>query len=521
MKNMKNTVKYFILLVAAAVSAAACSEKKMDEINKDNGHTLNSNAKFILPDLELRLAQNVVGGDFNTYFECYCEQETGTWNQLYNAERRSAEVTSSSTFNNSWQTVYNGILNAKTMIAKTEEGGTDVDDMLIKGIGKIMLAYYASVATDVWGDTPYSQAGDYENFKAPKADKQEDIYKDIMAKLDTAILCLSPTPTNTVAGFDLIYGGKAEKWIMFANALKARYTLRLIGRATDQTKALNDVLDFVARSFESAADQAVITYDGNNQNPVFDLNWSIDAMSSSKSMYDKLMARQDPRAERVYFDAGGWYHYSSEDVAEMLPEVGKPEQCQYVYPYDVFRFAEVAPIYIFSYMELCFIEAEAYARLNKLDEAEKALEEGIKEAFANLEINVAGAMNAPTLLAYDGLEDISEEALTKEDAANYYATSVAPLFDADPIKEIMIQKYIAMWDANGGSVETYNDVRRIKFIDNPKDIYEFQHPQSDKFPLRAPYGNDDVVNNPNITPLYTDGGRYVFTENVWWAGGTR
>lgn len=520
MKNMNNTVKYLILLAAAVVSAAACSEKKMDEINKDNGHTLDSNAKFILPDLELRLAQNVVGGDFNTYFECYCEQETGSWNQLYNAERRSAEVTSSSTFNNSWETVYNGILNAKTMIAKTGEGGTDVGDMLAKGIGEIMLAYYAAVATDVWGDTPYSQAGDYENFKAPKADKQEDIYKDIMAKLDDAINCLSDC-TNTISSFDLIYGGKADKWIMFANALKARYTLRLAGRAADQTKALNDVLDYAACSFSSAADQAVITYDGNNQNPVFDLNWSINAMSSSKSMYDKLMDREDPRAERVYFDAGGWNHYYSEDVAEMLPEVGKPDQCQYVYPYDVFRFAELAPIHIFSYMELCFIEAEANARLGFLKEAEECLKEGIKEAFANLEINVAGAMSAPSLLAYGGLEDISEEALTEEDAAEYYETSVAPLFAADPIKEIMIQKYIAMWDANGGSLETYNDVRRIKYMDKGKDIYEFQHPQPDKFPLRAPYGNDDVVNNPNITPLYTDGGRYVFTEPVWWAGGTR
>ena len=41
-----------------------------------------------------------------------------------------------------------------------------------------------------------------------------------------------------------------------------------------------------------------------------------------------------------------------------------------------------------------------------------------------------------------------------------------------------------------------------------------------KFPLRCPYGNDDTTTNPNIQAAYGDG-QYVFTENVWWAGGTR
>ena len=30
-----------------------------------------------------------------------------------------------------------------------------------------------------------------------------------------------------------------------------------------------------------------------------------------------------------------------------------------------------------------------------------------------------------------------------------------------------------------------------------------------------------VVSNPNISPLYTEQGNYIFTENVWWAGGSR
>ena len=82
----------------------------------------------------------------------------------------------------------------------------------------------------------------------------------------------------------------------------------------------------------------------------------------------------------------------------------------------------------------------------------------------------------------------------------------------------MLQKYIGLWGGNGEAVETYADIRRLK-AEGKGDIYGLINPG--KFPLRCPYGNDDVTANPNIEKLYTDAGNYVFTENVWWAGGSR
>jgi hypothetical protein len=38
--------------------------------------------------------------------------------------------------------------------------------------------------------------------------------------------------------------------------------------------------------------------------------------------------------------------------------------------------------------------------------------------------------------------------------------------------------------------------------------------------LRYPYGSEDVTTNVNVRTAYGDGS-YVYTENVWWAGGTR
>ena len=130
---------------------------------------------------------------------------------------------------------------------------------------------------------------------------------------------------------------------------------------------------------------------------------------------------------------------------------------------------------------------------------------------------MAAALAAPSVNTYGGIEEPDSDPLTAEDADDYFDNVVAPLFDADPLKETMVQKYIGLWGANGETVETYADIRRLKA--EGKDVYGLINPG--KFPLRCPYGQDDIVANPNITKIYTDAGNYVFTENVWWAGGSR
>lgn len=512
---MKRLFKYFIL-IGAALGTVACSEDFMDEINKDTSAPLDVNAKFLIPDIEVRTAQNIIGGDFNTYFGAYVEHWVGTHNQLYQAEIRGAEVRVSSTFNNTWETVYENIRNAKIVVSKCSEGGAEADNKLCKAVGEILLAYNVAAATDIYGDTPYTQVGDFATYPAPTADKQSDIYDSVFKLLDDAIADLDGA-SNTLGGYDILYGGDAAMWKKFANGLKARYTMRLILKSSKKEADYQKVIDLVDASFASAGEQATLNiYDGvSAQNPTFDFEWSRDGISSSTSMYDKLMARKDPRADRVYYDPSSWACYSAEKAKGLHAPNGSPTESQYEYCYDAFFFAEVAPVHFLSYHELLFLKAEAQCRLG--NDAKATLKKAVEAAFVNFETNVQSALNAPTVNGYGGLVPFSNAPLDAAAADEYFDSEVAPLFAADPFKEIMLQKYIAFWGANGESVETYNDVRRLKA--EGKDIYAFAN--KGKFPLRAAYGNDDVVNNPNIAKLYTDAGNYVFTENVWWAGGGR
>ena len=514
---MKKVYQLFVLSVAA-FAVAACSENKMDEINKDLSVAYDVNAKFIVPDVELRTSQNIVGGDFNTYFGSYVEYWAGTHNQLYKAEKRDAEVRLASTFNNNWQTIYENIRNAKIIIAKCADdaAGKDAGDAFIRGVGEVLLAYNLAVATDVYGDTPYTQVGNVNKYPYPEAESQESIYKAIFDLLEAAIADFG-NGSNTLGSYDLIYGGNVDKWTKFANGLLARYTMRLINRSSNKAADYQAVIDYVDASFTSAADQASMAYNNGNQNPLFDFQWSRDGISSCTSMYNKLMERDDPRADRAYWHSSAWAYLSADDVAEYLAPTGDPEESQYEYTYDIFTFAEVAPVHYLSYHELQFLKAEALCRLNKATEAKEVLKGAIAAAFENFEVSVQAAMNAPSINAYGGLEPADDNALTAERAETYFNNSVATLFDTDPLKETMMQKYIGMWGANGETVETYADIRRLKAEGN--DVYELENPG--QFPLRAPYGQDDVVANPNITKIYTDAGNYVFTEPVWWAGGTR
>jgi len=82
----------------------------------------------------------------------------------------------------------------------------------------------------------------------------------------------------------------------------------------------------------------------------------------------------------------------------------------------------------------------------------------------------------------------------------------------------MNQKYLAFFEEE--SLEAYSDIRRLKAMGD--DVIELKNPfnQTVGFPQRFPYGSGDVTTNPNVAEAYGDGS-YVYTEEVWWAGGSR
>lgn len=521
---MKTYIHITKSIVAASVLSAVlagCSEDRMDEINKDINHTTSVEARFILTDVITSTAFSNVGGDFNTYGSSYIEYEVGIDNQLYNAEIRLNEPSASTTFNNTWGGLYTTLKNARIAIKQCQEGGRDEGNDVTRGISEVLAAYNSALLTDMFGDTPYSEAAlMYENgvpvYMLPKIDAQKEIYGETLQLLDKALADLLLSDKTPIADSDLLYGGDAEKWTKLAYGLKARYTMRLLDRSANRDQDLKNILEYVSKSFASASEQAEFAlYDANNINPLYGFFEARAALATSESLGEKLAERSDPRMYRAILSPaanGARTQVTGPTDKNYVPAPnGSPEQSMQKYGVSVFMFSQTAPTILLSYHELKFLEAEALCRLGRKDDAEPVLKEAIVAGLANAERSIAASV------ANLGKGMVSTSTpVTPEEAAAYFDTKVKPLFDANPLKETMIQKYLAFWGASGETTEAYNDVRRLKGMG--EDFITLKN--KNKFPLRMPYGNTDTSANPVVKEAYGNG-QYVYSEPVWWAGGTR
>ncbi|MFA6832288.1 MAG: SusD/RagB family nutrient-binding outer membrane lipoprotein [Bacteroidaceae bacterium] len=514
----KNIFALSFVLLATALTG--CSESELDKVNRDNDHPQDVTAEFILSDIETASAFSIAGGDLSTYASVYVEHETGTHNQLYNAQVREGEPSNSSTYNNSWLNVYSNIKNSRIVVEKSEAAGND----LLKGIGEVMLAYNSAILTDLWGDVPYTEAAQLADPVIanlnPKIDTQESIYATIDELLDAAIVDLqSSSLGKNPAAQDFIYNGSSSKWLKFAYGLKARYAMRRLARSTDVNADLAAVIDYCDMSFASADEQAeYAVYGSSILNPLFDFEWSRDAISASISMAHKLKADNDPRLNRVYYDPSSWAHQTIADGTTNFAPIEPEGQTQYTYTYSTYVFAQTAPTLLLSYHEVLFLKAEAQARLG-LAEGKETLKAAVVAGMANSERSIEAAANAPTVVGYGGLAP-NAPAITTEQTETWFDADIAPLYDGDsdadpdPVKAVMVQKYVSQWGASGEAIEAYNDIRRAKGMG--EEYVELEN--TGALPLRFTYGSSDTTTNPNIKSVFGDG-TYVYTNPVWWAGG--
>jgi len=488
-----------ILLIAVASSMFfACSEDIMDDINKNVNNPSDMQTRLTITDLMLSTAFRTAS-DYAFYASVYIEHAAGTWNQTFNAEMRIGEPSSSATYNNSWASQYRNMKDLKVVIEKCSDGGSEQGNYHTLGIAQILLAFNLAQLTDLMGDVPWTEACQPGVIFQPKIDKQEEIYKDIMRFLDEGIANLNKTTTWASLGTqDFIYGGNASRWIKAGYGLKARALMRLSLKSPKYA----DVLAAANLSFANADEEMKYRYNGTtSRNPFARFYTDRQGhLCGSRSLREKLLDRNDPRKDVFWVYPAG---KSLDDITAFV-ENGNSIQDQSQFArsalssstYAVSGVRNTAPTFMMSYHELMFLKAEAHVRLGQVSEAEEALKLAVRAAFAQVN-NLTGG-------------------LTPAMADEYFTDNVKPLFDANPLGEVMTQKYISFFECE--AVEAYHDYRRCKAMNDTWTNGFLKNGL--QFPLRFSYGSSDVTTNQNVNAAYKDGA-YVYTENVWWAGGTR
>jgi len=206
---------------------------------------LFTNACASIPNLASRDA--VVPGYYGQYFS-----ET----QYNDASIYSLQQSSFTDF-------YNGALyDLQTAINVNESNN-------LTQAAKIMQQYIFWTITDRWGDVPYSEALNALVNPRPKYDKQEDIYKGMIAALKSASAAFD---SSSSIGGDIIYNGSVTSWKKLANSLRMMMALQLSKKypaagayaATEFNAALTDANGYISTNDANFA----LTYVGGNfQNP--------------------------------------------------------------------------------------------------------------------------------------------------------------------------------------------------------------------------------------------------------------
>lgn len=170
-------------------------------------------------------------------------------------------------------------------------GGSNANQI---AVARILRAYFYQMITDRWGMIPYSEALQGRENLQPAYDLQVDIYTDIIAELKAAAEQVD-LGSAAVTG-DIIFEGDMQKWINFANSLRARAALRL-------SETTGATLTLAQNEFADAISDGVITEDvlypyltsADNENPWYTRFRTRTDYAISETMADLMIGISDER----------------------------------------------------------------------------------------------------------------------------------------------------------------------------------------------------------------------------------
>ncbi|OYU81608.1 MAG: SusD/RagB family nutrient-binding outer membrane lipoprotein [Flavobacterium sp. BFFFF1] len=212
-KIYRNKSKIFLL--AGTLAFLSCQDYLDVDTDKDN--STNAPLNLLLTSIEVNVDNTT---DFLNYTGDILQVYT---HQMVVREEQDQYGTKVNNINvlNEWNNTYLTLTNIETLIKQ----GTESGDMVYVGLAQLQKAYLMSVAVDLFGDVPYTEAGQLASggIISPKFDNQAEIYAAIMDLIETGKANVaSDAGIQKPAADDLFYGGDTEKWIKFANTFKLK-----------------------------------------------------------------------------------------------------------------------------------------------------------------------------------------------------------------------------------------------------------------------------------------------------------
>lgn len=418
--------------------------------------------------------------------------------------------TNGADFGNQWRfEIYGGaLITNQKMIETADASGAKA----YSGIGKIMNAYTFGLATDVWGDVPYSEALKGDAVPQPRVDSQEDIYKgnaglgiqSLFDLIREGVADLDAPTTLRPGSDDIVYGGQGltptqqiEYWKRAGNTLMMKHALQMSRR--DPQLAASIINEALTKPYIISNAQNLSVKFGpvvNSQSPIYYYTYVSsfrDELIVSTRYINRLLALNDPRLRRfVTFPLDKQDPVNVPDSVRSIDNGFRGTLPQPTGNWS--RWSEtllgangVGPVRLLTNAQRAFILAEAALTLPGLSipasQAQALYEEGIRASMQE------AGVPASDITAYF--------------AANPTVVTLAGT-TAQQVEQVINQKYIAL---TGNSLEAWNDWRRTGFprLEENQNAVGINGTR----PVRAQYIDQEVARNPNFVVKQPN-------ERVWW-----
>jgi hypothetical protein len=468
-------IPFYILTVALVLGGC---RKELDRINTNPNESTVADPEYLLA--------NGIKSNIDTYWGTDATMETSLLYVQYWAKIQYPDpdryIPASTNIQNVWNNFYaQGITDFTTLI----QLGDSLNQPGYKITGTIMRSWIFQVLTDLYGDIPYTEAGQIEKYLTPKYDSQRVVYTGLLSELKQAVTLIDANPTAAVSG-DSLLQGKMQNWKKFANGLRSRIALRIADRDPDAARQVFTDLASEGNIFFADGDRdARLNYlTSPSQNPVGKNRETRNDYRISKTVVDRLQALNDPRLPIFAAkpaDGGAYLGVTNGLSADSASRLGFSKTSDIGTAFTVSQ----APAYLFTYAEQLFILAEAAQRGLYNGNAAQLYEQAIRASFK--QYGITGTV-VDTYLA---------QAAVKYDAGNYK-------------KSIGEQKWLALFSE---SLEAFAEWRRL---DYPQLKPAYTGVLSGKIPVRFTYpSSEQALNLINYKAAVARQGADLLTTKVW------
>jgi len=475
------------------------------DINQDPNNPDEANEELTLA-AGISSVAYVYGGRYQVLGALWSQHWTQSLGATQYSGLDSYDISSSTYDNRQFGELYTGALKNFEYIRDLSRKNEKYNYYIM---ATVMQAYTFHILADLYDQIPFSEAlkGE-EGTITPAYENGQDIYDSLITRIDYALASdYENDDLEDVGSEDILFDGKIDRWVEFANTLKLKIYLRQLHTRPDIAREGIESLynDPDIKFLTSSIAMSQFTNETGRRNPLYETDIVFLGNNPNLILSNTLLSFMNDKGDLERLDAlfdfpenGGGHKGLDQGNYNDPDEPKGTNSASYSKPY----MSPFAPVYLMSASEAYFLQAEAIIRygVKPYSDAKEMYENGIKNSFQRL-----------------GLL-ISEEFFGPGDVYEFPAEG-SPLETF--IESIIIQKWIAL--ANIQSLETFFEHNRThypKVSDVPADNGDYvpgeftisvNNVTSGRFPKRLIFPESEYSGNPNNTPAKVE----VY-ENVWW-----